>query len=186
MPTVIAPSGGTTPWYVIWTASVSGLKEGQRQFHVVQTAKPPAFGSNYDNADVVEVQGPYTSKSAAENAVGSSTGTTGVGPGIANPNNQANQPPATPSNPLDFLEPIGNFFNDLGQEATWIRVAKILVGATIIIIGIVVMVKDTSTVKAIGKVASAVPGSAPVAGAAIRSVKAAKSVAGKAGVKAAQ
>ena len=182
MPTVIAPSGGTTPWYVIWTASVSGLKEGQRQFHVVQTAKPPAFGSNYDNADVVEVQGPYTSKSAAENAVGSSTGTTGVGPGIANPDSKANQPPALPTG----LDAIGDFFADLSQEATWIRVAKILVGATIIIIGIVVMVKDTSTVKAIGKVASAVPGSAPVAGAAIRSVKAAKSVAGKAGVKAAQ
>jgi hypothetical protein len=40
-------------------------------------------------------------------------------------------------NPLTGINAIGAFFNDLGNANTWIRVAKVVIGGLLLIIGIV-------------------------------------------------
>ena len=40
------------------------------------------------------------------------------------------------TNPLDFLGEIGDFFNALTQKNTWIRIAKVVIGGSLLIIGI--------------------------------------------------
>jgi hypothetical protein len=42
----------------------------------------------------------------------------------------------TASNPLEFLQPIGQFFHDLANANTWIRVAKVIAGGMLLIIGL--------------------------------------------------
>jgi len=119
-------------WWVVWTASASGLKYGQRQFHII-SGTPPAAGAQDFGGIVETVQGPYASRAAAEAAVGSSTGTTGTGPGIANPGNQANQPPA---NPLTGITAIGDFFSRLTQASTWERIGEVVLGLILIAVGV--------------------------------------------------
>lgn len=120
-------------WWVVWTAPPSGLKYGQRQFHVISAVTPPAAASNDFGGLVLQVDGPYLSRAAAETAVGSSTGTSGTGPGIANPNNKANQPPA---NPLGGLAGIGDFFGRLTEASTWVRVGEVVLGLILVAVGI--------------------------------------------------
>lgn len=40
------------------------------------------------------------------------------------------------SNPLDFLGEIGDFFHRLTQASTWIRIAKVLAGGALLLIGL--------------------------------------------------
>lgn len=40
------------------------------------------------------------------------------------------------SNPLDFLGEIGDFFTRLTQGNTWIRIAKVLVGGVLVLVGL--------------------------------------------------
>lgn len=69
--------------------------------------------------------GPYTSKAAAQEAASSQTQT-------QQQQNQAGQIP----NPLSGLTQIGNFFGALTQAATWIRLAKVVFGGGLLIIGL--------------------------------------------------
>ena len=41
-----------------------------------------------------------------------------------------------PQNAIPGLSPIGDFFGELGQANTWIRVAKVIVGGALLVIGI--------------------------------------------------
>ncbi len=52
---------------------------------------------------------------------------------------QSTEGPTIPSlgSPLTGINAIGAFFNDLGKANTWIRVAKVIVGGLLLIIGIV-------------------------------------------------
>jgi hypothetical protein len=49
---------------------------------------------------------------------------------------EPNLPGPEISNPLDALVQIGDFFGTLTQANTWVRVAKVLIGATLVIVGI--------------------------------------------------
>lgn len=68
--------------------------------------------------------GPYATKADAQAAVAS---------GAAKPQNPS-PPPSVPGVP--GLTQIGQFFSDLGQRNTWLRVAKVVGGIALIIIGV--------------------------------------------------
>lgn len=127
---VVSPPG-QVPWWVIWVSPASALKQGQRQFHVVQSAQQPAqVGGSQFGGLVLQVEGPYPTKAAAEAAVGSSTGTTGIGTG---PGSQANQPP---TNPLDALSTIGSTLSRLASANLWERVGMVILGIVLISAGV--------------------------------------------------
>jgi hypothetical protein len=73
-------------------------------------------------------------------------------------------PPGTPvfggqkiPDPLSGIDAVGSFFNKLGDRATWIRVAKVVIGAIMIIAGLVRM-----GVPGAEKIASKLPPVVPV------------------------
>jgi hypothetical protein len=49
-------------------------------------------------------------------------------------------------NPLTGINAIGNFFNNLGNSNTWIRVAKVAVGGALLIIGLAHMTGATNSI----------------------------------------
>ena len=57
-------------------------------------------------------------------------------------------------NPLHGIEAIGNFFNKLGQAATWKRIAEVLLGAALVIIGIAKLAGGTPAGKAAAGIAA--------------------------------
>lgn len=131
-------------WWVIWSVAASGLKYGQRQFHIVESpSKPKPTGTG---AALTTVEGPYRSKKAAEAAVGSSTGTTGVGtnPAIGGAG-LANQPPALPSNPLGAIGHwIGELVAHLTDAAMWRSIGWLALGILCIFTGVLLWIKQTS------------------------------------------
>jgi hypothetical protein len=126
-----APSGGTgsaAQWWAVWTTPLDA-KVGQQQFHIIQAAGPPATGVTEYGGIVVRTTGPYATQAAAESAVGSSTGTSGTGPGIANPSGTANQPPALPS-----LPSFGLLVS--GISGWFIRGLKVVLGSVLMILAV--------------------------------------------------
>ena len=57
----------------------------------------------------------------------------------------------TASNPLSGIDAIGAFFSTLGQANTWIRVAKVVVGGVLLIVGIVHITGADNAVAAIAR-----------------------------------
>jgi hypothetical protein len=119
---------GEILWYVVWVTPLD-VKVGQQQFHVI-SGMPPPIGSTYSGGIVVRNDGPFSTEADAEADAGSSTGATGVGPGVANTTGTANQPPALPS------ISVANFLGLLSQRSTWIRVAEVVLFGGLAIIGI--------------------------------------------------
>lgn len=114
-------------WYILIGNSVSP-KLGDT-FQIAELAQAPASGSSFGGGIVISVKGPYASRAAAETAngtAGSTTGSASTGAGH----------PRKPFQPLSGLAAIGNFFNVLGEASTWLRLAKIGIGGTLIIMGI--------------------------------------------------
>jgi hypothetical protein len=50
--------------------------------------------------------------------------------------NLANAPKQVPGNPLQGLQAIGQFFSDLAATATWLRVAKVVLGGALLLFGL--------------------------------------------------
>lgn len=126
--------GGRAEWYVIWYHPFADVKDVQFSWAIVQLASPPAAGSVYRDGIVNQVEGPYSTKAAAQAAIGT-TGTSGKGGGpngtdTSNP--QANKTPKLP----DPLAAIGDFFGRLAEGSTWIRVAEVLLGLGLIVVGL--------------------------------------------------
>jgi len=63
--------------------------------------------------------------------------------------------PQLPANPLDYLKPIGTFFNSLGQAHTWIRVAEFLIGGALILVTLDKLLSGTTAGKQVHKVTTA-------------------------------
>lgn len=61
---------------------------------------------------------------------------------------------STVSNPLNYLSGIAGFFGDLTQASTWIRVAKVIVGGVLLIVG---AARLAGADKAVKQIASKVP-----------------------------
>lgn len=86
----------------------------------------------------LNVPGSATQAQAAKEAVREfPKGKAPTSQGVANPSADAGRAAAQTvgGNPLAFLGDIANFFGDLSQASTWIRIAKVLVGGVLLIVG---------------------------------------------------
>jgi hypothetical protein len=110
-------------WWVIWT--VRGKLNQSAQ--VVQAAAKPAAKPGQT------VMGPYPDKAAANAAV-QAGGPAGTPPVTG---------PAPSLNPLSGIAAVGDFFGRLSQANTWIRVAEVLLGAALLIIGLAKLASGT-------------------------------------------
>lgn len=129
-----------TVWWWVVKPSETGASSRPKDARLVST---PDSGSEYNTllsggtyGNMARYQGPFTSKSAAEQAPpgGGSLGDVigaGAAAGVGNATGLGNI-----SNPLSGLAAIGDFFSRLTESSTWIRAAKILVGGAILLIGI--------------------------------------------------
>jgi hypothetical protein len=158
-----ASAASDAGWYIgrIVTSSVASAKGGtspEVQDTVFQwanaTARPTVTTANITNLTAI-TGGPYPTQAAATKAAegdkNTTTGQPGTGPA---------PPPVTTStvgssngsipNPLSGLAAIGAFFNNLGNPNLWLRVAKVVTGSVMIIVG---LARITGTDKAITTVA---------------------------------
>lgn len=105
----------------------------------------------------------FTSQAAAEQYARSQGGTPVTSPlgqlGGQAALNAGSRAAAAVGNPLDWLSNIGQFFSVLTQRNTWQRIIKVLIGAELVIAG---LIKLTGTDKAVygiaGQAASKLPG----------------------------
>lgn len=61
---------------------------------------------------------------------------------------------AVTSTPLDWLSTIGQFFSQLGQANTWLRIGEFLLGAALIVVGTAHLMSDTPMGRAAKSVAA--------------------------------
>jgi hypothetical protein len=120
-------------WYVVWTGSLTSVKNLTHTYHVVQLASPPAVDSPYAGQTVVQVQGPFATKAAAEKAIGAA-GTSGQGGLTVNPDPSAPQANQAPT--LGGLAAIGDFFARLTEAAVWERIGEVVLGLLLIAVGV--------------------------------------------------
>ena len=116
-------------------------------------------GGSYNG--LARYQGPFTTESAAQAAPanGGNPGLLqeiGAGAGAAAETGSLGGLSPTPqvSNPLDYLQSIGDFFSRLSEANTWIRLAKIVIGTGLIVVGVAHLVGA-------GKIVEDVAGSVP-------------------------
>lgn len=99
-------------------------------------AGPVAAGTgptvSVQNETWANVSGPYPSYAAAEAAIG------GIQAAEPAPGN-GSQAASLPGLAAPGLAAIGAFFSSLGAAATWIRVAKVAIGGTLVIVGVAKM-----------------------------------------------
>jgi hypothetical protein len=137
-----------SPW---WEASYTVITGGGRSAfvsgsgtRVVQAATAAAAAAavvqEVPGAKVGAVNGPYATQAQAEQqqakdsqaqAAGTETSSGGTGTS-SNPKTNVNVP-----SPLTGLAAIGDFFQRLTQASTWIRVAKVITGGMLLIVGLV-------------------------------------------------
>ena len=89
------------------------------------------------------LSGPYDTEADAKAAVAAKA--------VNVPNNDAN---TSPNTVLSGVNAIGQFFNSLGEASTWIRVAKVLAGGVLLLIGLAHM---TGADNAVASAARKVP-----------------------------
>lgn len=107
-------------WWVVNQPSVGPRQAMITDYAVVQSATRPAN----------TVAGPYATRTLAA-AWQTSADTAGNSPGSAAGGAVNAALNAT------GINAIGGFFTALGQAATWIRVAKVIIGGTLLIVGLV-------------------------------------------------
>jgi len=161
----------TVWWWVVGSQAEQGDSSRPADARLIST---PDSGAEY-NALVTggsynglyRYQGPFTSQSAAQSATASPSvsglqeleaGTQAAGDESGNPIAEAAGLAAGGTsdltNPLQFLGDIANIFGDLTEASTWIRFAKIVVGGTLIIVGVAHL---SGAEKAAKDIASKVP-----------------------------
>lgn len=142
------------PWFVVeedWpTVHPTGVKE-----FPYQAASQSAIPLNMSY-----VAGPFTSQAAAQAYIsnpssGASQSGGVVSPSPEAPQSQANVPTPSLSNPLAPLADIGNFFHELTQLNTWIRVAEVGVGIILVYVGVKALASNTAVGRAGGSVKKA-------------------------------
>lgn len=112
----------------------------------VLSAAESNTGSAGVGEQLVKWQGPFATQAEAHTA--------------ANPQQQSANPvndavnAAQNSSGLSIPASIGNFFAALGEANTWIRVAKVIVGGVLLIVGLVHITGADSGTKVVGQVAS--------------------------------
>jgi len=89
--------------------------------------------TGYGGQDLVKWQGPFATEAQAQTAQNPQQQS--VNP-VNNAVNAAENS-STVGNALSIPASIGNFFAALGEANTWIRVAKVIIGGTLVIVGLV-------------------------------------------------
>ena len=103
------------------------------------------------------IQSPFSVKeaaTAAEKATDEKAGDDLWFTSEAAANAQSTETEGQIPDPLSGVDAIGAFFNSLGEAATWIRVAKVLVGGVLLLIGLAHM---TGADNAVASAARKVP-----------------------------
>lgn len=125
----------TNPWFIVyWNQPQTGRGAVAKNGHVTLQAGDAADADAIVKDElpagtvIVNTLGPYGTQTAAaayaNSPTTSPTGTTTSG-------NADNIP-----NPLAGLAAIGAFFTSLGEANTWIRVAKVVIGGALVLIGL--------------------------------------------------
>lgn len=154
-------------WYtgLIDIGSVADMKAGTSQTQQATVfqwgnakAKPTVATANITGLAAI-TGGPYPTKAAAT-AAADGTGSSGL-PGTgkqagvsSSAVNSANGITPSLPDPLSGLAAVGDFFGRLTEAATWTRVAKVIVGAALVLIGLAHM---TGADTAVARAARSVP-----------------------------
>jgi len=135
-------------WWVVGVISSNPSAGQVVQFVTESASKPPLtaaeakkFGSEYGSVEWV--LGPYATKAAAQTAMG----TAGTAPG------KYTGAGGLPSG----LEAIGAFFNKIGSRAFMVRAVKVVLGAGLIVVGVVQLSGAGSVAKKIASDIKVVP-----------------------------
>jgi hypothetical protein len=127
------------PWWVIYTA------EQEKALHAPYIVEAAGKPTQYHGQTAVTVLGPYSSSQAANAAESNPSDTSAVAAAIK----ALDKNPIV--NPLAGLAEIGDFFSKLGERATWIRVAEVVVGGGLVIVAISHLAANTSAGQTIVK-----------------------------------
>lgn len=133
-------------WYVgrIETSSVATAKAGTSPeiqdtvFQWTSAGSGPTVATANITGLTAIVGGPYPTQAAAQAVAQGDPNTTSGLPGVGAPGVSAstvNSSNGAIGNPLGFLGNLANFFGDFTQAATWIRVAKVIIGGVLLITG---------------------------------------------------
>jgi hypothetical protein len=151
-----------TYWFVIVPTSEANVSSKPANAKIVSAASGTAAYNAYSQTGVpyngyVRFQGPFTSEAAAQAAspTGDSTAqviAAGVGAGVSETvmpgdSTAAGEAAAVAAtninNPLDFLKNIAGGIGEIGdaihaltEENTWIRIAKVVAGGLLLLIGL--------------------------------------------------
>jgi hypothetical protein len=103
--------------------------------------------------DLIKWKGPFATEAAAKAAQAPRQQS-------PNPVNDAvNAAEHATGNPLDWLSNIGQFFSALTQANTWLRVAKVLLGGTLLVAGLIKLTgTDRAAYGVLGMAAKRLPG----------------------------
>lgn len=109
-------------------------------FPVYVHGSQPSAGSKVSGGVIFLVSGPYNSKADAQKAWNDKSYLGHIPPG----------PTGTqPEQPLTHDNPLQSFLAGLSSRDLWVRVAEVVAGGLILVIGIAALIKDTPTGKAI-------------------------------------
>lgn len=140
----------TSQWWVVNTSSASNA-DTITVYTIVQGTQAQAYG--YGPASQQGgVAGPYTSYAAADAAAKSfgPNSNYSPAPGVSiSPSGQT----SVAGTSLAGLSQIGDFFGRLAEGSTWVRVAEVIIGLGLIVVGLAKLASGTSIGKLAGTVA---------------------------------
>jgi hypothetical protein len=117
----------TGQWWIIWynTAASGGSKD---TYKIIQGTQAQAQADAKTALSGTE-SGPYATQADAQTAAK-------AGKGSVQQNTNPLSGGTTTTGSTNWYDSIGNFFSALSQSSLWIRVAKVLVGGALVIVGV--------------------------------------------------
>jgi hypothetical protein len=137
----------TAGWYIgrITSSSVATAKAGTSPvitdtvFHWTNTTtKPTVTTANITGLSAI-VGGPYATQAAATAAANGDASTTSGLPGTTKPavtSSTVNSSNGSLPNLLSWESGLATFLSDLTSSSTWIRVAEVVIGGVLLIVGL--------------------------------------------------
>ena len=150
----------TAGYYIgrITSSSVATAKAGTSPvitdtvFHWTNsTTKPTVATANITGLTAI-VGGPYATQSAATAAANGDANTTSGLPGTNKPavtTSTVNSSNGSLPNPLAWADGLATFLSDLTASSTWIRVAEVVIGGVLLIVGLAHITGATAVVSKI-------------------------------------
>jgi hypothetical protein len=157
--------GGSTPsttgsawWVIAYTNEATAPTYDY--FYGTQAAAKAKAATAVEVTTQPAISGPFATEAQAKAAVASGSAKT---PAVTVNPLTANGVSIT--NPLDYLEDVGDFFHRLTEAATWERVGEVAVGVLLLYIGVKALTQNTAVGTASKKTSSAATTAAKVIGA---------------------